>query len=330
MKQRFTYIDRTRGLAIFLVVVGHLVARRPPPGPDIEWYVLAKEAIYAFHMPLFIGVSGLVYGLSWRPGDTVMDDLRDARHRVLRLLPAYLLAGLTIFLGKLAFQLVTPAVDNRVEDGADELVTLVSQPTASYCAFLWYIYGLAILYIAFPLLFRAVKGRIGWLLPLTAAFWLLPTSQWFAWDALQVLSLFFLIGVIAGRHHALTHRWLETFWLPALVPFVLLLSTGAHDQPAARWMTAALSIVALPGLMRATEGLNLSLFETLGRYTFIIYLTNTAFIGLVKAASFQLGLWQASHFPMIAVVMTVVAIGGAILLKRHLLPLVPALDRITT
>jgi hypothetical protein len=33
---------------------------------------------------------------------------------------------------------------------------------------------------------------------------------------------------------------------------------------------------------------------------------------------------------MIAVVMTVVAIGGAILLKRHLLPLVPALDRITT
>ena len=149
-------------------------------------------------------------------------------------------------------------------------------------------------------------------------------------DPLQVLSLFFLIGVIAGRHHALTHRWLETFWLPALVPFVLLLSTGAHDQPAARWMTAALSIVALPGLMRATEGLNLSLFETLGRYTFIIYLTNTAFIGLVKAASFQLGLWQASHFPMIAVVMTVVAIGGAILLKRHLLPLVPALDRITT
>lgn len=330
MKQRFAYIDRTKGLAILLVVVGHLVARRPPPGPDIEWYVLAKEAIYAFHMPLFIAVSGLVYGLTWQPGATIRDDVRDACHRVLRLLPAYLLAGFAVFVGKLAFQGVTPVVDNQVRDGTDELLTLVSQPTSSYCAFLWYIYALVVLYLAFPLLFRAVRGSIGWLLPLTVAFRWLPTSPWFAWDALQVLSLFFLVGVIAGRHHEIALHWLEALWVPALVPFLLLLPAGAHDAPAARWIAAALSIVALPGLMRATETWNLGLFETLGRYTFIIYLTNTAFIGLVKAASFQLGLWHSAHFPAIAVVMTVVAIGGAILLKRHLLPLVPPLDRITT
>ena len=58
--------------------------------------------------------------------------------------------------------------------------------------------------------------------------------------------------------------------------------------------------------------------------------TNTAFIGLVKVTSFQLGFWHASQFPMIAVVMTVVAISGAVLMKRYLLPLVPPLDRITT
>jgi hypothetical protein len=82
--------------------------------------------------------------------------------------------------------------------------------------------------------------------------------------------------------------------------------------------------------MRRTESWNLGVFGTMGRYTLILYLTDTVFIGPVKVASFQLGLWHASYFPMIAVVMTLVAIGGAISLKRHLLPLVRALDRIAT
>lgn len=331
LKQRFLYIDRTKGLAIILVVVGHLVARRFPPGPGIEWYVLTKEAIYTFHMPLFIAVSGLVYGLSWRPGAGVGDDLRDAWHRVLRLLPAYLLAGLAVFFGKLAFQTVTPAVDNKIQDGAGEVLTLVSQPTVSYCGFLWYIYALSILFVFFPLAHRAVRGRIGWLLPITAAFWLLPSTTWFAWGSLRILSLFFVIGVIAGRHHDLTRRWLGKLWLPALAFFLaVLLPAGLYDEPSIRVFAAMLSIIALPGLMQATESWSLRMLETLGRYTLIIYLTNTAFIGLVKVASLQLGIWHASQFPMIAVVMTVVAIGGAVLMKRYLLPLVPPLDRITT
>ncbi|HSE74663.1 MAG TPA: acyltransferase, partial [Dongiaceae bacterium] len=329
LKQRFVYIDRTKGLAILLVVMGHLVARRSPPGPDIEWYLLVKEGIYAFHMPLFIAVSGLVYGLSWRQGATVGDDLRDARRRVLRVLPAYVLIGLLVFAGKLTFQSFTPAVDNRVHDAA-ALLRLLTRPTASYCSFLWYVYALAVLYVAFPLAFRAVQGRALWLLPVTMVFWWLPTSSWFAWDLLQELSLFFVIGAIAGRHHEETRRWLERLWAPALVGFLALLPVSAEDDPLARWAAAALSIAALPGLMQATQQWRLGLFEIMGRYTLIIYLTNTIFIGLVKVASFQLGVWNTAHFPLIAVVMTVVAIGGGIALKRHLLPLVPALDRITS
>jgi fucose 4-O-acetylase-like acetyltransferase len=329
MKQRFSYIDRTKGLAILLVVLGHLIARETPPGPSVEWYLTFKDLIYAFHMPLFMAVSGLVYGLSWRPGATVADDLADARRRAMRLLPAYLLIGLLVFVGKLTFQSFTPAVDNEV-DGAGELLTLVSQPTASFASFLWYIYALAVLYIVFPLAFRTVGGRAFWLLPVTLAFWWLPTGKWFAWDLLQELSLFFVVGVIVGFHHAAAQRWLEFLWLPALILFLVLLPAGAEDEPVARLAAAALSIIAVPGLMRATESWRLGFLNTLGRYTLIIYLTNTIFIGLVKVASFHLGFWHGSQFPMIAAVMTLVAIGGAMLLKRHLLPLVPPLDRITT
>jgi fucose 4-O-acetylase-like acetyltransferase len=329
LKQRFVYIDRTKGLAILLVVLGHLIAREPPPGPGVEWYVFVREAIYAFHMPLFMAVSGLLYGLNWRSGATLADDLIDARRRVMRLLPAYLLIGLLVFAGKLVFQSFTPVVDNGV-DSVAELLTLLTQPSASFSAFLWYIYALSVLYIVFPLAFRAVRGQLIWLLPVTIVFWWLPSSSWFAWDLLQVLSVFFLIGVIAGRHHEATQRWLGRLWLPTMIPFIVLIFVGAHEDSPVRWTAAALSIIALPGLMRATESWRAGLFDTLGRYTFIIYLTNTIFIGLVKVASFYLGLWHATHFPLVAMVMAVSAIGGAIVLKRYLLPLVPPLDRITT
>ena len=329
MKQRFSYIDRTKGIAILLVVLGHLIARETPPGHSVEWYLVFKEGIYTFHMPLFMAVSGMVYGLTWRNRATVADDLGDAQRRVARLLPAYLLTGLAVFAGKLTFQSFSPAVDNEV-GGAHELLELILQPTVSFSSFLWYIYALSVLYIAFPLAFRALGGRVLWLLPITMVFWWLPTGNWFAWDNLKVLSFFFVVGVIAGRHHDATLRWLGLCWLPALILFMVVVPVGAEDEPIARWAAAALSIVAVPGFMRATESWHLGMLDLLGRYTLIIYLTNTIFIGVVKVATFHLGFWHGLYFPLIAVIMTLVAIGGAMLLKRYFLPWVPPLDRITT
>ncbi|WP_119299482.1 acyltransferase family protein [Dongia deserti] len=329
MKQRFSYIDRTKGLAILLVVLGHLIARETPPGPEIEWYLAVKDGIYTFHMPLFMAVSGLVYGLSWRPSVTTAGDLAEAQRRAMRLLPAYLLVGLAVFVGKLTFQSFTPAVDNEV-DGAHELLDLLLRPTASFSSFLWYIYALAVLYVAFPLAFRALDGRILWLLPVTMVFWWLPDSKWFAWDNLKVLSFFFVLGVIAGRHHEVTQRWLGLCWLPALILFMAVVPMGAEDYEIAGWAAAALSVIALPGFMRATESWHLGVLDVLGRYTLIIYLTNTIFIGLVKVATFHLGFWHTLYFPLVAIIMTLVAIAGAIVLKRYFLPLLPPLDRITT
>jgi fucose 4-O-acetylase-like acetyltransferase len=346
-KPRHRYIDRTKGLAILLVVLGHLIAREGPPGPGAEWYLPFKHGIYAFHMPLFMAVSGLVYGLSWKPGATVQEDLADAKRRALRLLPAYLLFGLVIFFGKLAFQSLGAGVDNRVQ-GPQDLLALLTQPTASFCSFLWYVYALAVLYLVFPLAFRLVRGRVAWLLLAALAIWwtapdqrlgplrpgglVIPATPWFAWDRLQLLSVFFVLGVLAGRHHDASLRWLRRLWLPATAVFAGLLPLAA-DAPLGHWsrsVVAGASVLAMPGLMRTTEAWRLGVLETLGRYTLIIYLTNTILIGLVKVASIRLGVWQGSLFVGVAAVMTLAATAGPILLKRHLLPRVPALDRITT
>lgn len=65
--QRLHYIDSIKGLAIFLVVMGHVLAwlysdynvALQADKPMFLWKV-----IYAFHMPLFIFVSGFLFGFS--------------------------------------------------------------------------------------------------------------------------------------------------------------------------------------------------------------------------------------------------------------------------
>ena len=47
---RIEYIDIARGIAIILMVIGHVV--------DQGW---KREVIFSFHMPLFIIASGLFY-----------------------------------------------------------------------------------------------------------------------------------------------------------------------------------------------------------------------------------------------------------------------------
>lgn len=329
-KPRYAYIDRTKGLAILLVVIGHLVAREMAPGGGGEWYGLLKDRIYAFHMPLFMAVSGLVYGLTWRPGADFMADLRDSGRRIVRLLPAYLLFGLLIFFGKLGFQLAMPgSIDNPVH-GAAGLLDLVLRPTDSFTSFLWYVYALSLLYLLFPPAFRLARGHMLPLLLVAGAFYLLPTSTWLTWDRLQLFTVFFLTGVLAGRHHEAALRVLRWTWLPALAGFVLLMPWAAQTDPALRWTTAWLSILAFPGLLRATERVPMHWLEVLGRYTLIIYLTNTIFIGLAKVAAIKLHLWHTDWLLPVCIAMTLLATLGPILLKRHVLPRAPALDRITT
>lgn len=55
MKQRIDYIDRMKGLAIFLVVMGHVYGMTFAQSDDV-----ACRVISSFHMPLFMFLSGLV------------------------------------------------------------------------------------------------------------------------------------------------------------------------------------------------------------------------------------------------------------------------------
>lgn len=60
MHQRNNHIDIIKGLAIFLVIWGHIV-QDTAGNADIYFDNIVFKVIYSFHMPLFMLVSGYVY-----------------------------------------------------------------------------------------------------------------------------------------------------------------------------------------------------------------------------------------------------------------------------
>ena len=321
---RYEYIDRAKGLAIVLVVVGHAVANQPPRGA--QWYWTLKDGIYLFHMPLFVFLSGLAMGFSFHAPTGLDDYVRGLRRRTSRLLTGYLLLGLMIFAGKLAFQQVA-IVDNPVH-GVGALLDLLLRPNESPSRFLWYVYTLSLLYAAVPLLFLATSGRMWPLLILAGVLPALPSGTLLTWSKLQELSLYFVLGVVAGRNHAFFETLLRRVWAPALASFIVLVPWAPRDSVWA-WICAMSAIVGLLGLLRQPWMGRLKNLQWIGTFTLSIYLFNTMFIGLLKMAWVPLFGWEGVRFIPALLALCAFGVLGPIALKRWVLRRVSFLERIT-
>ena len=62
-KHRIDEIDYLRGLAAFLVVLGHSIIVFPINLHDIYWRKYVYDLISTFHMPLFFVISGFCYSI---------------------------------------------------------------------------------------------------------------------------------------------------------------------------------------------------------------------------------------------------------------------------
>ena len=99
MKERLNYIDAIKGFAILLVVMGHVIAWQFGSFSDAQALgkpILLWNCIYAFHMPLFIFVSGLLFGYSSFP--TTKSYVTKIISRFWRLIIPYFVCGFLVFL----------------------------------------------------------------------------------------------------------------------------------------------------------------------------------------------------------------------------------------
>ncbi len=321
-----------KGLAIFLVVLGHLVAREPPAGN--AWYVELKQLLYKFHMPFFMFLSGSVFQATYAPLAGFAAYRRYLAKKAARLIPGFLLFSLIIWCGKTVGALFL-RVDNVPSDAIDALLRIVAKPSTSVAGSLWYVYVLFEFQMVFPLVLALFRRSLLAVLALAIALHVVsiafPMTQLFAIDRFCEYALFFSLGFVFIAHYEsvvafVLDRVLLFYGLFALSFLSILLWPGDGSK-------TIIGLCSLPALYAFVTSFRsdrdrAALF-TLGEYTFSIYLMNTLFIGITKGVLLKLVPWDHANFLLFFPALLTAGVVGPVALHRYALARVPYLGTIT-
>jgi uncharacterized membrane protein YcfT len=321
-------LDRAKGVAILLVVLGHIVAAEPPAGA--EWWDTLRYAIYRFHMPFFLYLSGHVAWITGAAMTPTQGWARLAARRAERLLLPFLLFGLLILLGKLGAQQLVH-VDNRPDGLLGGLRDLLLTTGRSPALSVWYLLVLFLCSLAAPPLLRRL-GTTGFVLAALALQLVeLPAIAYL--DRFARYLPYFALGCwVAAREERLMPVF-ERFQLLAWALFAATLAAalaGWIDEWWSLVVCGAACIPALHGAMRVAPVARWSWPLAVGGFSMAIYLFNTIAIGIAKAALMKAGVpWTADGFWIHAPVLMAAGVALPVMGKVIVLRRIPPLDRMT-
>jgi fucose 4-O-acetylase-like acetyltransferase len=333
LRERRADIEAAKGLAILLVVFGHLVARQDPAG--VAWYEPLRRAVYAFHMPLFLYLSGLVggQGLLHYPRAALP---RLARARARRLLVPFFGMGVLIVLGKCAASGCVH-VDNAPAGLGAGLRALVWDTGHSPALSIWYLFVLFNVSLGTVAILDGRPVRLPLLLAASLALYWVPLPSYLYLDRVGMFAPFYLVGAAAGFLAARWDEVLDRLWPWAMglffVGLVVVLNSptvSVTAQKSSLLIVGTISLPAIHGWLRSFRFIPLQkVFLLLGRYSFMIYLFNTLCIGLAKGLMLHMWSWDGPQFLPFACALMGAGLFGPMALKRYAFRRVKLLDRVT-
>lgn len=324
-KKRIQVIDSGKGLAILLVVAGHLVARDIKP-LDHEWYEIANRHLYTFHMAFFFFLSGLVYFLKGPPPSTWVSYRERLSRRFWQVMPAYALLAGTVYVGKLASQELLK-VDRKVEFSIAEAFKLITYPTESYASFLWFLVALLLIEAIVPALFILVRGRIASAIIICLGLFLMPMTKFLALHQVCHYLLFFVLAAAFSPYVDSIIEVSKKYLFGLAISFIAVhVFLPSYALPL---VAGLLAIPTLLGLVATLPQGTQKLLATLGTYTFVIYLFNTICIGFIKGLMLKFVSWNGVAFFGFLPVLMLAGLIGPLLMKRYVFRRIPVIDRIT-
>jgi len=212
-------LNRLRGFAILLVVVGHSIIRFPLNIMDMPPYNTIYDYIYSFHVPLLFMISGLCYGFG-----SVISYKDFIKRKALRLIVPYCAFCLVVLVSKL---LLSSLVNRKVDGISEGLYSIVFEG-----GFYWFLYTLFIIFLIFPFLGRIAKRTSVCIVGIGII------VLYFADLYPRILCLhntgyyliYFYIGYALAPHYEKIRDGALRFYLPillvSLIPFILF---GKND-----------------------------------------------------------------------------------------------------
>lgn len=207
-RPRLVDVDQAKGLAILLIVIGHMFPASAPAGAD--W---ARTVIYGlglFHRGFFVYLSGLVFFYTYPNISSPADYWQFVVRKLARFAPAYVLfAAINVMMRQAgaALGLVPLEVSNPWHD----FLMLFYRPTHSSAFYLWYVYLLMGYAVLLPLLVNLLRGRLTLLVIVGFVVHFIPVTDWFMLNLLARYALYFALGGFLMQNYftytLLTDRW---------------------------------------------------------------------------------------------------------------------------
>ncbi len=191
---RIEYVDSLKGLAILCVVLGHVVqgyiegTTYPEANQTFYWL---HNVIYAFHMPLFMMISGYVYAVAYYENNE--PDRRRIIKQVVNIAVVYVLYSVSFGLCKIAFQCYTVN-----ETSLRDILLVWAKPIKLY----WYLYDLALFYLLFSIssFYKASSRMILGVLAVVTVSSQYVRFEWFEVSRCMYYAVFFYIGISNKKH----------------------------------------------------------------------------------------------------------------------------------
>lgn len=300
-QERDLGIDRCKGLLILLVVFGHLVSgtnlAEVPTG--YHWYADALRAIYFFHMPAFLYLSGLIsYRSLVRVDGSRMSGFITARAD--RLLVPFFAMGILITLGKIAATTVIgrDSISGLVGSGIlDSLASLFWQTSQSPSRSIWFLFCYFV-FLVVSLPFVRSKLSLGILLAVALAIYAIGLPPILYANKMSAHFVFFVLGLCSAAWLDLEHRF-ERFGLFILTTLAIASFAIVRLDGFPKAVVLVYGCLMGPILIQLCRASNDRFLLFLGRNTMAIYILNTIIIGVVSALSLRLtgndrAIWMAS------------------------------------
>jgi fucose 4-O-acetylase-like acetyltransferase len=269
VKERVSFIDKACGIAILLVVYGHIWF---PETIDMKWYFMSHKFIYKFHMPLFICLSGYLAFLSTsnKSITSKTDYLKFQKKKLHKFLPAYLVASIGAILLDIFYKHLPR---NEI---IQSIYNMFFVPASGSAVFVWYLYVLFGFYLVTPFLVRLSNGSQYVLLLVGFLFTNASFSQLFSADLFCKYFFFFLCGGVIYNHK---EQFFSTLikngnWL--LILTVCLLSVDVYIDMIIPYQLLSISVIMSTFYLSILNWPSFlsKIFVALGVSSFAIYILN--------------------------------------------------------
>lgn len=276
MQKRLTEIDSVSGIAIILVVFGHMYF---PVFQKIAAYDLVRTFVYKIHMPLFMTLSGFIAFHSYKDHQTSnqKEYLNYIFMKFWKFFPPY------VFFPVVAIVTDIFLNHSNTVDIYRSVYSWLFAPHTGSAAFVWYLYVLFLFYCILPLLYNLNSKYL--LFFVICSFFLtnIYPTQLFCTDLTFKYFFFFLSGgLISLNYHDFKVYLKKTGWVYTVLFIITTLIDFNYNLSLPFQLLSVLFILTVLYLTNSTVKIfSLKLLTLLGRNTFSIYLFSSVFMNLI-------------------------------------------------